>query len=282
LDKWILAKLQNLIKDVTAGMEAYKLAEASRPIVDFVTELSQWYVRRSRDRFKGDDQKDKTQALNTLHLVLITLSKVMAPFTPFMAEKIYKAVGGEMESVHLEDWPESGKVDKKVLEQMNLTRKLVEMNLALRAEKGIKVRQPLAGSLTTANLPVTFFDIIAAEVNVEKVSVVKQIPDNFARKEDGKEEVGLDVVITDELKQKGLLREIVRTINQIRKEQKLTISDRVVVRFNTADENLEFIFEKYKEEIKKSVLAFSVDEGEAEQEIEIEGIKLKIGVIRME
>jgi isoleucyl-tRNA synthetase len=284
LDKWILAKLQVLVKDVTEGMEAYKLVDASRPIVDFVTELSQWYVRRSRDRFKGDDAKDKQFALSTLCEVLLTLSKVMAPFTPFMAEKIYLALNGEKESVHLEDWPKVNKklTNDKVLEQMDLTRKIVEMSLALRAEKGIKVRQPLAGTLYTANLPADFSEIIAQEVNVEKAAVSKKIPDSFAQKEDGKLRVGLDMVITEDLKQKGLLREIVRTINQIRKEQKLTISDRVIVRYSSNDAPLRFVFEKYTEEIKKSVLAYSVSEGEAEQEIEIEGVKLKIGVLRME
>lgn len=283
LDKWILAKLQILVKDVTEGMEAYKLVDASRPIVDFVTELSQWYVRRSRDRFKGDDAKHKQHALATLHEVLFTLSKVMAPFTPFMAEKIYLALGGKKESVHLEDWPKAGKADEKIIEQMSLVRKFVEMGLALRAEKSIKVRQPLSKLLVNKKLSKEILEIIAEELNVKKAEVeIKQISDGFIIKEDGGLKVGLDVVLTDGLKNEGLLREIIRTINQIRKEQKMTISDRVIVRFNTQNEPLEFVFEKYKEEIKKAVLAYSVDEGEAEQEIEIEGIKLKISVLRME
>ncbi len=282
LDKWILAKLQILIKDVTSGMEAYKLAEASRPIVDFVTELSQWYVRRSRDRFKGDDEKDKSQALSTLHFILLTLSKVMAPFTPFMAEKIYLALKGGKESVHLEDWPKVSKkmINDKVIKMMEKARKIVELGLAARAEAGIKVRQPL-GIIYTHKilLPKGFADVVSEELNVEKVEkgvgegITKQAFDTT---------VTLGVTITPELKEKGLLREIIRTINQIRKEQKLTISDRVIVRYSTNDAPLRFIFEKYVEEIKKSVLAFSIEEGEAEQEIEIEGSKLKIAVIKME
>ena len=285
LDKWILAKLQVLVKDVTKGMEAYKLVDASRPIVDFVTELSQWYVRRSRDRFKGEDEKDKQFALATLYEVLLTLSKVMAPFTPFMAEKIYLVLKGEKESVHLEDWPKVNKklTNEKVLEQMSMARKIVEMGLALRAEKSIKVRQPLNKLLVNEKLSAEFLEIISEELNIKKSEVEsKKMPDNFILKEDGKLKVGLDTVITDELKSEGLLREIVRTINQIRKEQKLTIADRVVVRYSTDDAPLRFVFEKYAEEIKKAVLAYAVDEGEAEQEIEIEGIKLKIGVLRME
>lgn len=280
LDKWILAKLQTLVKDVTEGMEAYKLVDASRPIVDFVTELSQWYVRRSRDRFKGDAEKDKQFALVTLHEVLFTLSKVMAPFTPFMAEKIYRAVGGEMESVHLEDWPEPGKVDEKVLEQMNIARTVVELGLAARAEAGIKIKQPL-GVIYIGDLALAegFAEVIADELNVKKV---ERGGGTGVAKQTGDVVVTLNTEITPELKSEGLLREIVRTINQIRKEQKLTISDRVVVRYGTDDAQLKFAFEKYNEEIKKAVLAFSVDEGEAEQEIELEGAKLKIGVYRME
>ena len=285
LDKWILAKLQTLVKDVTEGMEAYKLVDASRPIVDFVTELSQWYVRRSRDRFKGDDAKDKQFALATLHEVLLTLSKVMAPFTPFMAEKIYLALQGGKESVHLEDWPGVNKrlVDEKVLKQMNLARKVVEMGLAQRAEKGIKVRQPLNKLLVNEKFSPDLSTTIAAELNVKIVETeLKQMPSNFVLKEDGKLKVGLDTLITDELKAEGTVREIVRTINQIRKEQKLTISDRVVVRYGTESEMLKSVFVEYADTIKKLVLAFSVEEGEAEQEIEIEGVKLKISVIRMQ
>ena len=282
LDKWILSKLQTLVKDVTEGMEAYKLVDASRPIVDFVTELSQWYVRRSRDRFKGDDAKDKQCAVATLQEVLFILSKVMAPFTPFMAEKIYKAVGGEKESVHLEDWPEVNKklMDNEVLVQMSMARAVVELGLAARAEAGIKIRQPLA-AIYVGKLKILegFAGVIADELNVKKVErgegkgITKQANDVV---------VTLNIHIDEELKSEGVLREIVRTINQIRKEQKLTISDRVVVRYSTDEVMLKVIFEKYVEEIKKSVLAFSVDEGEADQEIEIDSMKLKIGVLRME
>jgi isoleucyl-tRNA synthetase len=114
LDQWILAKLKVLVNQVTENMESYKLAEAARPIVDFITELSQWYIRRSRERLKNGDDQEKKCALFTLKKVLLTLSKVMAPFTPFLAEKIYqnikqdedRAKGGYHMSVHLEHWPQ--------------------------------------------------------------------------------------------------------------------------------------------------------------------------------
>jgi len=123
---WILAKKQELVREVTDNMKAYKLAEASRPIMDFILELSQWYVRRSRDRFKGDDEKDKQFALATLKEVLLTLSKVMAPFTPFVSEKIFMDLNSGETSVHLENWPEINDdyVGEEVLIQMNEARKI--------------------------------------------------------------------------------------------------------------------------------------------------------------
>lgn len=281
LDKWILAKLQILIKDVTTGMETYKLVEASRPIVEFVTELSQWYVRRSRDRFKGDDEQDKRSALATLHEVLLTLSKLMAPFTPFIAEKIYQEVQSMVEgmqgSVHLEEWPivDEKLVDDKVIKMMEMARKVVEMGLALRAEQGLKVRQPL-NTLTINNkeLASEFFGIIQDELNIKKVELVENNTDDksLVWKEDGTIKIGLDVIITDELKKEGLLREIVRTINQIRKDQKLTISDRVSVKYNVKDELLKSVFVEYADEIKKSVLADVLVEGDGGEEKEIGGV----------
>jgi len=276
LDKWILAKLQILIRDVTAGMEAYKIVDASRPIVDFVTELSQWYVRRSRDRFKGEDEKDKQFALATLREVLFTLSKVMAPFTPFMAEKIYMALKGEKESVHLEDWPEVNKkmINNKLLEVMELARKTVETALALRAEKGIKVRQPLNKITIYYQLEDGLKQIVADELNVKSVETIKG-------SEADKNKVVLDTVLTDELKKEGLLREVVRTINQIRKDQKMTIADRVIVKYSTEDVLLKAVFVDFVEEIKKAVLAGFVEEGEAHNDVVIDGINSKIEVIRI-
>jgi isoleucyl-tRNA synthetase len=278
LDVWILAKLQILIKEVATGMEMYKLAEASRPIVEFVTELSQWYVRRSRDRFKGDDESDKQAALATLHEVLLTLSKVMAPFTPFIAEKIYQQVKDEngKESVHLENWPEVKQnfVNDEILAQMRVAREVVELGLAARAEAGLKIRQPL-GAIYVGKLVLSkdLEEVVADELNVKQVlggdgeGVVKQAKDIT---------VTLSTVITDELKKEGLLREIVRTINQIRKDQKLTISDRVSVRYATKDELFNAVFAEYNEEIKKSVLAEEVTEGEGGEFKEIDGIAVSI------
>jgi len=281
LDKWILAKLQSLIKEVTEGMEAYKLAEASRPIVEFITELSQWYVRRSRDRFKGDDETDKAAATATLGEVLMTLAKVMAPFTPFIAEKIYLGLGGKLESVHLEEWPEVDKKfeDEKVLEEMIMARKTVEMGLALRAEKEIKVRQPLAKLAVNQKMSDEFYSVIADELNVKETIFTKEFF-GMAKKEEGTLVVGLDISITDDLKKEGLVREIVRTINQMRKEQKLTIQDEVSVVYNTDDELLRDVFREYGDEIKKNTLSKEISEGVGEKESDINDSKIKLSIVK--
>lgn len=275
LDKWILAKLNLLVKEVTIQMDNYNTVKASRPIKDFIDDLSTWYLRRSRDRFKGDDEADKQAALATLREVLLTLSKLMAPFTPFIAEKIYQEISAELESVHLEEWPKAeGKlIDEKVLTEMSTARKIVEMGLAVRAEKGIKVRQPLSAlRVTGGELSNELQQIVADELNVKKVETNKK-GDVLS--------VELDATITPELKKEGLAREIVRVINQKRKETGLTIQDKIIVRYQTDDKLLREVFAEFGSEIKKSVLAEKLEEGGAE-EVKIDGIQVKIGVEKIE
>src|SRR3989344_2830744 len=118
LDKWILAKLNILINEVTEGLENYNTVKSGRPIKDFINEFSTWYVRRSRARVKGDDSEDKQFALATMKYILAELSKIMAPFTPFVAEDLYKKVGGDKESVHLENWPTPRNLEVSVHETL--------------------------------------------------------------------------------------------------------------------------------------------------------------------
>ncbi len=302
LDRWILAKLQVLTQDVTNGLESYKLINASRPILDFVTELSQWYVRRSRDRFKGDNQEDKKQALATLNEVLFTLSKLMAPFTPFIAEKIYQEMGGELESVHLEMWPESSKIDRDVLNSMSLVRELIERVLFARNLKRIKVRQPLAEIVLGENywMNEDYLNILLEETNIKKVTKAKDFrPDQNMKRwfpirqfmnnidetilmdtDIDADMVLADIEITTELKREGLVREIVRTVNQLRKNLKLTISDRVNIVYETSDEELSLVIKQNNEEIKKSVLANELQSGDAGEEmVEVDGREIKMKLI---
>lgn len=286
LDKWIMAKLQTLIGEVTNKMNDYKLAEAARPILDFIDELSTWYVRRSRDRFKGEDLEDKQFALTTLREVLITLAKVMAPFTPFIAENIFQEINKatkQKSSVHLESWPEVNYdlVDENLIKEMDTARKITTLGLALRKELNISVRQPLSRLMTyDLRLKTELKQIVAEELNV------KSIDDGIDEKglvikEEGDLKVGLDIEITPELKKEGLVREIVRGINQIRKEQNMTIDDEVVVEYTVSDELLSQVLSEYSEEIKKSVLAKELKVGSGTQEVKVGDSVVSISVTKI-
>lgn len=272
LDKWILAKLQILVKDVTEHLNAYRLSEATRPIEEFITELSQWYVRRSRDRFKGGDENDKTAAIATLHHILLTLSKVMAPFTPFVSEKIFmkmkNSIDGEVSarmSVHLERWPEVEEnfLDANVIEEMAKTRKIVEMGLALRAEAGIKVRQVLKElRIMNHELRSELRQLIIDELNVKTVSGGEVGEAHWKIREDGGIRIALDTEVTEELKREGLSREIIRTINQMRKEAGLTVRDTIAIVYTTDDPLLHGVIEQTSREIRRHVMADSLDAGD--------------------
>ncbi len=299
LDKWILAKLHRLLEEVTKEMNEYRLNDASRPILDFILDLSQWYVRRSRDRFKGDDEEDKKAALATLHEVLLTLSKIMAPFTPFIAEKIYKEVGGEKESVHLDMWPEVDQnillANTNLLVDMESVREVVKLGNSLRKENSLKVRQPLASLKAVATLSgdkdylEQYQKIISEELNIKKVEL-RNLPGNKEMEEmrslandkikvaeDQRSIVVLNTEITPQLAKEGLLRETIRAINQIRKQQGLIMHDQVLVEFSTEDKVLNEIFTKaeFAEELKKQTLTSEIKSGGTE-EIEIDKRKIKI------
>ena len=295
LDKWIMARLEQLVGEVTENLDKYDTVRAGRPIKDFIDDLSTWYLRRSRDRFKGTDLADKEQALSTLYFVLFTLSKIIAPFMPFMAEKIYQdighradGVGREVESVHLESWPVPAGItaeDVQLLQDMEKARKVVEIGLALRAEAGVRVRQPLSKlRVMGCKLQDELAQIIAEELNVKSVEIDgdKEIGgDSVISKEDGDLKVALHIKITDELKREGLLREVVRAVNQMRKEQKLTIQDRVAVGYQTDDEMLKQVFVEFAEEIKRGVLADNLSDGEGVgDEVDLGGQKVKLWIKR--
>ncbi len=285
LDLWIMAKLNLLVKNVTESMEAYKLNEASRPIVEFITELSQWYVRRSRDRFKGDDVEDRENAYATLGKVLETLAKVMAPFMPFIAEKVFGVVRGnnnEMGSVHLQEWPKAEKIDMKIMEEMRLIQKIVELGLSLRAEAGIKVRQVLGEfSIVNQKMSEGAMAIIADELNVNRIMTGGAADPRWVTKEDEKIKVSLNTEITPELKKAGLTRDVVRTINQLRKEQKLTINDQIRVRYQTDDDLLQKIFIESAEELKKNVLALELIKGGGGTEMKIDERPIKLLITKV-
>ena len=222
LDIWIISRIYQLRDGITEGMSEYNLPKALSGIIPFIEDLSNWYVRRSRRRFsKNDDQQDKLQAFATLHYALIYLSKLLPPFTPFLAEELYQKMTGQNESVHLLDWPEAGEIDTEVLTNMQRTRQIITDALALRMQKSdsedqIKIRQPLSKLTYDGDKLDSFYEqIIAEEVNVKQVENAK--------------EFALDKTLTDELKREGQAREIIRAVQSARKHAGLRQDDLVML-----------------------------------------------------
>ena len=250
LDKWILSKLQNLIEEVTKNMDQYNLMHASRPIYEFLDGLSNWYVRRSRKRFwKSENDDDKNQAYHTLYFVLVELSKLMAPFTPFMSEDIHQGLTGSKDSVHLEDFPVINKdlVFGSLEEEMDTARDLVTEGLRARAMEQIKVRQPLAK--VSIESPVALNnqlqEVISEELNVKQVVVKKSKT----------LKVELDINITQELKNEGIAREVIRNIQQARKDAQLDVENRILLDVSTKNQDLIDAIKQCEKLIKKEVLA---------------------------
>lgn len=249
LDRWILSELQLLIKEVNSAMEAYELSRATRAFTPFVDNLSNWYIRRSRKRFwKSEDDGDKEAAYQTLYTVLKDLSLLMAPFTPFLAEEIYRGLIGK-ESVHLEDYPmtDESLIDENLSEGMKQARFIVTMGLKARADAKMKVRQPLQ-KVTARPLEGAMQEMILEELNVKE----------YVGKEELKDLVELDLTLTPELKLEGEAREVIRAIQEGRKKAGFNVEDRIVLGYI----GKERVFEAFQDLIAKEVLATEVQKGE--------------------
>jgi len=214
LDRWVLARLAETAHEVTVCMDSYDTVRAVRAMREFVADLSQWYIRRSRDRFKSEDGVDRAAAITTTRTVLDVLSRLIAPVAPFLAESVYRGVGGTAESVHLDVWPEVEplSVEAKTLStDMAEVRRLASLALEARQRTGIKVRQPLAMVTFRSTLlegKGAYADILADELNVKRVVFDGAIP----------EEVIFDTVLTPELAAEGIIRELVRAVQDLRKK----------------------------------------------------------------
>ncbi len=268
LDKWIISRLHQLNKEVTDNMDAYNIPNALSPILPFIEDASNWYVRRSRRRFwKSEDDGDKSEAYRTLHYVLLKLSVILAPFTPFLAEELYQKLGGGNESVHLLDWPTNYSVDELVMNDMELVREYVNQGLSIRAKAGVKVRQPVA-SMTVPTLGkfVDFESILIDELNVKKVIV----GDEFA----------LDLELTPELKREGLMREVIRIVQNARKSAGLNVDDRIKLGLVAAGNELSMAIDAHRDEIMRETLAVELTEDEFtySEESTVEGQSLKLSL----
>lgn len=248
LDIWLVSRAYELRNEITKGMEAYNIPSALSNVLLFIDDLSNWFVRRSRRRFwKSEDDTDKNAAYSTLYFVLVYLAKILAPFTPFLAEELYqKMTGAEFdssvtESVHLLDWPEVGEINQGVLEKMARTREIITEGLALRMNKSeteeqIKVRQPLAEYIYEGEpLDEYYEQIIADEVNVKMVRAG--------------EKAYLDKHLTEELLEEGFIRELIRFVQAARKKAGLEVDDRIKLSIDTE------ISEDWQDVLKAEVLA---------------------------
>ncbi|MFA5158223.1 MAG: isoleucine--tRNA ligase [Patescibacteria group bacterium] len=277
LDKWILAKVEFLNQEVEKNMQAYNLPAATRQLFGFVDELSNWYIRRSRKRFwKSENDQDKNNAYQTLYSVLIKLSKILAPFAPFISDEIYRNLSGH-DSVHLTDFPSVDNlfIDEDIVNDMDLVRKIVELGLSKRAEAKIKVRQPLMSlKYKFKQLPIELESIIADEVNVRSIYHDKLL----------KTDIELDIELTEDLIAEGYSREFIRTVQALRKKADFNISDRIETFFQTEDRELTDALKKYDDVIKKETLSVSFSDRKADieqsEETKIEGKEIWIGVRR--
>ena len=257
LDRWIVARLNQLIAETTAGYTGYELDRATRPLTDFIDDLSVWYVRRSRERYKGDDAEDRESALATTRYVLQTLALVMAPAMPFYAEYLWGRVREDTDplSVHLGVWPEAGEVDTETLEAMTITRRVVSQALEARTKAGIKVRQPLRALIVRHPIVAEgepYHALIRDEVNVKEIVSDMNLSD----------EVALDTTITPELKQEGDARELMRAIQDLRKQKGLEPSDRIALTIQTSDSGEELV-RAFAHVIQKTVGADTITFGDA-------------------
>lgn len=285
LDIWIVSRLHQLITEVERGINNYNLQDATKPILPFLDDASNWYVRRSRRRFwKSEDDSDKNDAYRTLHYVLVRLSYMLAPFTPFLAEELYHNLTGDNESIHLKDWLPAGEIDNSMLRDMNALRAAVNDGLSKRASEGIKVRQPLASVKlintisqdTPAEVAQFLIDIAKDELNVKSVEIVTD-----SESEPAQPSVVYDLTITPELKREGLMREIVRHVQSARKQAGLQIDDRIVLSISSDDSEISQAIDAFADVIKAETLAVELNSAADESEkydAKIEGKLVEISL----
>ena len=361
MDRWIISKLYTLVKEVDNKLEHYDITGAALEIEEFTDSLSNWYVRRNRERFWSQElNNEKIGAYVTLYKVLVTLCKISAPFVPFITEEIYQNLVVNLdkkspESVHLCLWPDvnEAEIDKELEKEMDLAYKIVKLGRSARNSVNIKNRQPLSEMLISIDtLPEYYEDIVKEELNVKKIEfgaemsqyvnfeikpnlpvlgkeygkLIPKIKEEIAKKnqmnlantvknggteyievEDvqiglnsdnllvtmqGKEgfafsgegEIGvvLDTMITPELKEEGILREVLSKVQNMRKEKEFEVLDKINL-YVAGNVEIEEIVKKYEDIIKHDTLALEIfydKNGVDYKDININGEILKIDVIR--
>jgi isoleucyl-tRNA synthetase len=220
LDTWIIQRTHEVVALAAQGYDAYKLDEATRPVDLFIDDLSVWYVRRARGRLKGEEGEEVAmRTYSTLAYVLNIFARTIAPVMPFIAERAYKVAEGQKESVHLESWPQAGRIDREIFENMKQVRNIVTFAHSLRTQAKIGVRQPLQKLTIKDDLKKEYHQMILDELNVKELAYDPSIPEMCV----------LDTAITPELQEEGDIRNFMRAIQDARKEKGLTPKDTVVL-----------------------------------------------------
>lgn len=254
INKWIIIKLNKLVKDVTEFLDDYDIVSAARAIEYFTVEdVSHWYIRRVRDVMKDESSKSAKETSFVFQLVLLELSKLIAPFAPFISEEIYRSAGGKKISVHLEDFPKFSRDIKagSLLKEMETARNIAALALVERSKAGIKVRQPLASlKIKSSNykLQNSIIDLIKGEINVKEIIFDKNMT----------KEIELNIEITPVLREEGFLREIVRSIQELRKKAGLIPKNRPILFIKVNKEGAEFIKNRGAD-IKKETYLLSLE-----------------------
>jgi isoleucyl-tRNA synthetase len=290
LDRWCLSRLAETVDAVREAMERYDASDACKSVETYVEDLSKWYVRRSRRRFwksSGTDD-DAQSAFATLNTVLVTLAGLVAPFMPFMADRMYRNLNGfngdppsprdVPDSVHLTDFPKVKGAwrDAEVVVEMSRLRRLVEDGLAARTTAGVRVRQPLASAtLASDPLGAELEAIFMEELNVKRLAYVDPSAGHAA--------VVFDTTITDELRLEWLAREVSRKVNELRKQAELRVEDRITLLVD-AEGDARRAVDAHRDWLKAETLATSIEDVRGEVitawEGELGGARCWLGVQR--
>lgn len=268
LDRWILARVHSVVRTIDSMIAGYTLPKAIAEIKPLVDDISTWYIRRSRDRFVEGDNN----ALQTLYQVLLLVVTAIAPIAPFIAEYLYQELKRalptdiQQESVHLLLFPslaDQTAEEQSVLTTMELARKAASLGQSIRVEKAIALKQPLSQMFVNTKEPLTaeYLDLLSEELNVQETLAVAELTEKefLAVKNDQGIEVGLNLEITPELAEKGLLREVTRAIQASRKNASLQIGQHAKIQIYTESTSIKELVAKYSAELKQATLLESID-----------------------
>jgi isoleucyl-tRNA synthetase len=276
MDRWIVSRLQGTIVIVTKGLEDYDPVGCVQALEGFVGDLSRWYLRGSRRRFwKNEADDDKDAAYATLHTCLQTVCRLMAPFAPFLAEEMYQNIGtlssGEAGSVHNTDWPrpEPSGPDKTLEEAMQTVMKVAELGRSLRADRGMKLRQPLRKVFVATTREALdglrpLIKIVERELNVKSTLLAPQIPSGYPFLEEAGLSVGLDLRLDDALRDEGLARDIIRHVQKQRKDAGFRTDD-VIETVYTGDPDLNRVIRSHRDHIAQETLSRSLRKGKGSE-----------------